>query len=218
MSQADDLTLIKLLGKGSFGEVYLSKIKGKNQYFATKRIERKNAESSGFKKYIENEIDLIRHLNHPNILKLEGVKISQNHYYIIMEYINGGELSACLKKYMERYKKAFPEEIVQYLMKQIVSGIKHFHDKNIIHRDLKLENIMLNFDNQNDIDNYNIMKAKVKIIDFGFSIMLNDGELAKTAIGTFPNMAPQILIFYAFYQNRWGWTIVFKIYFKYIIN
>ena len=195
MSQADDLTLIKLLGKGSFGEVYLSKIKGKNQYFATKRIERKNAESTGFKKYIENEIDLIRHLNHPNILKLEGVKISQNHYYIIMEYINGGELSACLKKYMERYKKAFPEEIVQYLMIQIIEGLCYLHKQKIIHRDLKPDNIMVSFDSEQDKQNLNMLKAKIKIIDFDFATKLSADKknLAFTAIGTANYMDPIIL-------------------------
>ena len=201
MTQIDDLTLINLLGRGICGEVYLSKKKGKNVYFATKKIDRITADQENARKYLLNEINVLKQLNHPNIIKLEEVKQTKDYYYIVTEYVNGGNLSNFLEKYIKKFGKTFSEEIVQYLMKQIVSGIKHFHDKNIIHRDLKLENIMLNFDNQNDIDNYNIMKAKVKIIDFGFSIMLNDGELAKTAIGTFPNMAPQILTKYYRKQN-----------------
>ena len=54
-----------------------------------------------------------------------------------MEYVNGGSLTDCLKKYQLKYGKAFPEEIVQYLMRQIVDAIKFIHQRNIIHRDLK---------------------------------------------------------------------------------
>ena len=69
-------------------------------------------------------------------------------------------------------------------MKQIISGIKYIHNNNIIHRDLKLTNIMVNFDNQYDKDNLNMMKAKVKIIDFGISRFLTKNQLAYTAAGT----------------------------------
>ena len=86
-----------------------------------------------------------------------------------MEYVIGGSLSDCLKKYKSRYGNAFPEEIVQYLMRQIVDAIKYIHQKNIIHRNLELDNIMVSFDNENDKNNCNMMKAKIKIIDFGFA-------------------------------------------------
>ena len=195
MQQVDDLTLIKLLGKGSFGEVYLSKLKAKNQYFATKKMERAIVDKPNFYKYFENEINLLKHLNHPNIVKLEGIKASKQHYYIIMEYINGGGLSDCLKKYMEKHKKAFPEEIVQYLMKQIIEGLYYIHKQKIIHRDLKLDNIMINFDSDIDKQNLNMMKAKIKIIDFGFAIKLSEekNKLAFTAVGSPINMDPLIL-------------------------
>ena len=68
-------------------------------------------------------------LEHPNIVKLEETKKSHNSYYIIMEYINGGGLSECLKKYIEKYGKAFPEYIVQYLMQQIIDALVYIHDK-----------------------------------------------------------------------------------------
>ena len=193
MMQIEDLTLIKLLGRGSCGEVYLSKKRGKNEYFATKKIDRITADQENTKKYLLNEINILKQLNHPNIIKYEDIKKTKDYYYIVTEYCNGGNLSTFLEKYIKKYGKAFSEEIVQYLMKQIVSAIKYFHDRNIIHRDLKLENIMINFDIINNKVNSDIMKAKIKIIDFGFSIILNKGKLAQTAIGTFQNMAPLIL-------------------------
>ena len=193
--QIDDLTLIKFLRKGSFGEVYLSIKKGKNQYFATKKIDRKIADGPTFKKYFENEINLLKLFNHPNIVKLEEIKASVNHYYIIMEYINGGTLSDCLKKYMEKYKKAFPEEIVQYLMIQIIEGLCYLHKQKIIHRDLKLDNIMINFDTVQDIQNLNMMKAKIKIIDFDLAtkISADKNGLTYTIVGVPKNMDPIIL-------------------------
>ena len=164
-----DITLLNVLGKGSFGTVYLSKKDGKNCYFATKQIDRTMADKPNFQKYFRNELNILRSLKHINIVHLEDVKADNKYYYIVMEYINGGSLSDCLQKYKKRNNgKAFSEEIVQYLMKQIVSAIKYIHGQNIIHRDLKLDNIMVSFSNDYDKNNLNMMKATIKIIDFGF--------------------------------------------------
>ena len=195
MQQIDDVILIKSLGKGSFGEVYLSQKKGRKEYFATKKIDKKTVEKPGLHKYFKNEIDILKHLDHPNIVKFEGVKRSFSNYYIIMEYINGGGLSDCLKKYMDKHGKAFPEEIVQHLMRQIIDGIYYLHSQKIIHRDLKLDNIMVNFDSELDKENLNMMKAKIKIIDFGFATKLTaeNNELTYSAVGSPINMDPIIL-------------------------
>ena len=132
-------------------------------------------------------------LEHPNIVKLEETKKSYHSYYIVMEYINGGGLSQCLKKYIEKNGKAFPENIVQYLMRQIIDALVYIHDKKIIHRDLKLDNIMVHFDSESDKENLNMMKAQIKIIDFGFAILLSKEDLASTAVGSPINMDPIIL-------------------------
>ena len=191
----NDITLLKFLGKGSFGTVYLSQKDGKPGYFATKQIERTMADKPGFYKYFENELKLLKDLHHPNIVHLEDVKKDHNYYYIVMEYVNGGSLTDCLNKYKGRYGKAFPEEIVQHLMRQIVDAIKYIHQRNIIHRDLKLDNIMVSFDNENDKNNCNMMRAKVKIIDFGFATKLtaDKNNLATTVLGSPINMDPLIL-------------------------
>jgi serine/threonine protein kinase len=191
--QIEDLTLLKCLGKGSFGEVFLSTKAGKRELFATKKIDRQKADQPSIKKYFENEIKILNSLRHPNIVKLEEVKMTKDYYYIVMEYINGGSLTDCLKKYQQKTKKAFPEEIVQYLMRQIVDAIKYLHGLKIIHRDLKLDNIMVSFDNENDKNMLNLMRAKIKIIDFGFAIHLAKSNLAFSALGSPINMDPKIL-------------------------
>ena len=191
--QIEDITLLRLLGKGSYGEVYLSLNQNAKKLFATKKVKRKKTDDE-MTKYFKNEINILRILNHPNIVKLEEIKMDENNYYIVMEYINGGELSDYLKKYIEKYGKPFSEEIVQYLMKQIISALIYIHDLNIIHRDLKLENIMVDFDNEKDKEELNMMKAKIKIIDFGFAIMLSSKfSLTNSAVGTFMYMDPKIL-------------------------
>ena len=189
-----DLTLLNVLGKGSFGTVYLSKKDGKNCYFATKQIDRTLADKPSFQKYFNNELQILKSLKHINIVHLEEVKYDNKNYYIVMEYINGGSLSGCLKKYQSKHNgKAFPEEIVQYLMKQIVDAIRYIHSKRIIHRDLKLENIMVSFNNDYDKNNLNMMKAIIKIIDFGISIQLTQNNIATSILGSPKNMDPVIL-------------------------
>ena len=189
-----DITLLNVLGKGSFGTVYLSKKDGKNCYFATKQIDRTMADKPNFQKYFRNELNILRSLKHINIVHLEDVKFDNKYYYIVMEYINGGSLSDCLQKYKKRNNgKAFSEEIVQYLMKQIVSAIKYIHGQEIIHSDLKLDNIMVSFSNDYDKNNLNMMKATIKIIDFGFSIQLTQNNLASSVLGSPINMDPAIL-------------------------
>ena len=189
----DDITLMKCLGKGSFGEVYLSTKEGKNELFATKKMDREYADQPQISKYLKNEISILRELNHKNIVKLEDVKITKKHYYLVMEYCNGGSLSDCLKKYQEKNGSPFSIEIVQYLMRQIIEGMKYIHNKNIIHRDLKLDNILVHFNKEEDKKNLNMMKAIIKIIDFGFATHMTKENLCFSTLGSPINMDPNIL-------------------------
>ena len=193
MKQIEDITLIKLLGKGTFGEVYLSQKKGRKEYFATKKMGEGKMDKYETKKYIESEIELLKTLHHPNIVKFEGYKKTNNCYYVTMEFVNGGSLSDCLQKYKKKYGKPFSEEVIQHLMRQIISALNFIHSKKVIHRDLKLDNIMASFDNENDKNNVNMLRAKVKIIDFGTAIKVGPNNLATTVIGSPVNMDPAIL-------------------------
>ena len=189
----DDLTLIKPLGKGAFGEVFLTSKQGTKQKFATKQIDKKYAANPKAKKYLDNEIMILKDIDHENIVKLYDVKETSQYFYLVTEYCNGGGLSDCLEKYQEEHNAAFPEELVQYLMKQIVSALRYLHRKRILHRDIKLDNILVHYESEEDRVNKNLMKAKVKMIDFGFARYLKKEELAYSTLGSPINMDPGIL-------------------------
>ena len=191
MIKLGSYTIEKLLGEGSFGKVHLTKKEGDSKKYATKELDREEIDSSEAKKYLINEIRILQSLNHPNIVKFVDIKKTKKHYYIMMEFCNGGELSKNLEKYMTKNGTAFPEELVQHFMRQIIDAFKYIHGKKIIHRDVKLDNILLHFENEEDKKNFNLMKAQVKIIDFGFSCIYND--IKKSILGSPINMDPLIL-------------------------
>ena len=185
------LNLIRLLGKGTMGEVYLGMLPNSSENCAIKKLDRKKADRPQVKKYFQTEISIMKELSnppHPNIICLYDLFRSQNHYYVVMEYCNGGSLLDCLKK----FGKPFPVIVIQYLMRQIIEGLKYIHSKSIIHRDIKLDNILVNFNNKDDLLKCNLLASEVKIIDFGLAKKIGpDG--ADTFIGTPFNMAPTIL-------------------------
>ena len=191
--QLDDYTLTKVLGRGTFGDVLLTKKKGSNKLYATKRIDRELAEHPQYCKYFVNEVSILRNIFHNNIVKVEDLKKTKNHYYIIMELCNGGSLKENLDKYKKKYNKPFSEKIVQYIMRQIVNAINYLHEIKIVHRDLKLANILVNYDSEIDKNNINLLKSNIKIVDFGFATHISNANLLKTAIGSPFNMDPRIL-------------------------
>ena len=167
----DDINLLVYLDSGCFAETYLSKKKGSNTLYATKKINLNVVAQEPFlMRFVENEIMILKEIKHPNIVKLYDVKIRKDYIYLIMEYCNGGSLLKALNIYMEKNRKPFTEDIVKHLMKQILSAVECLHKHQIIHRDLKLENILLNFNSAKEANISNILASQVKIIDFDISI------------------------------------------------
>ena len=115
----------------------------------------------------------MKELNHKNITKILELFESDNYILIIMEYINGGNLFSFVKK-----RRKLSEKTAKFLFKQIIEGIEYIHSKNIVHRDIKLENILID------------LKNNIKICDFGISKILNDKnqKITQVLIYLFINM------------------------------
>ena len=168
--QVDDLCLLSYLNSGCFAETFLSRKKGSNTLYATKRISLKILSQEPFlKKYLQNEIIILKQIKHPNIVRLYDVKIKNDNIYLVMEYCNGGSLAETLEYYKIVNGKPFSEKIVQFLMKQILSAVECLHKNGVIHRDLKLQNILLKYNSIEEANSKNIFLSQVKLIDFDIS-------------------------------------------------
>jgi serine/threonine protein kinase len=191
--KVDEYTLSKLLGKGSYGEVYYTTKEGSNMPYATKRMKREEVENPNYIKYFVNEISILKGLFHKNIVRIETLKKTWKHYYIIMEYYDGGTLKENLIKYKNKYKTPFPERIVQHLMRQLVEAVNFLHERQIVHRDLKLENVLLKYDTREAKDSLDILHSELKLIDFGTATHKSNESLITTVIGSPLTMDPIIL-------------------------
>ena len=189
----DDLSLVEPLGKGSFSEVFLALKQGTNEKFALKILDKECDTNPIAKKYLNSEIAIHKDIKHENIVKLYDVKKTSQNFCLVTEYCNGGSLYEGLKKYQNIHNAPFPEELVQYFMRQIISAVKYLHDKRIIHRHITLDNILVHYDSEEDKKNQNLIKSKIKIIDFGFARYLKKGELAYSTLGSPAYMDPIFL-------------------------
>ena len=174
----DDISLISFIDSGYFAKTYLSKKKGSDKLYATKKVDLKLlVEEPYLKKYIENEILILKEIKHPNIIKLYDIKKKKDYLYLVMEYCNGGTLFKVLNDYIKKNEKPFTEDIVQFLMKQILSGVEYLHKNKIVHRDLKLQNILLKYNSEDEAKSANIFSSQVKIIDFNISVKPRKTEI-----------------------------------------
>ena len=173
----------KMLGSGSFGSVY----EAKNTIFGNTvamKVIKKDKENELDEQEIRNEIDILRKLSHPNIVKIYEFYISENHYYIITEYCKEGELFSYIKnKYSERQ--------LAVLFYQVFSGLWYLHENKILHRDIKLENIMID-GKENDKETGEEL-FWVKIIDFGTAKLFEKNKNEKDVVGSSYYIAPEVL-------------------------
>ena len=181
--------LIKYINKGASCCVFISKLNpNSKEIYATKKLK---VDSILARKQFEREIEILKELsNHKNIIKLINYNYINNYYYITLEYCNGDSLLTCLARYKKKYKSAFTEEIVQYLMRQIVNGLQYIHKQGIIQRDMKLANILVKFYSKEDFQNINMLRTRIKISDFGISIKAKE---AFSVTGSTPYADPRIL-------------------------
>ena len=174
--QIGNYVLEDFIKKNTLYEEYLTSKKDDSKKYSTKVYDRQNLEQSNEMRNLRNEIILLQHLKHPNIIEFVEPKKSKKNYFVIFEYCNGGSLSQALEKYIEKYGKPFSEQIVQHLMHQIIDAFKYIHERRIVHRDIDLDNILLQYENEEDAKNLNLMKAKIKITKFYHAIKIPKPE------------------------------------------
>jgi len=163
--------ILKKLGSGGFGTVYLAEDSILKCRRALKIPHRSSAQPD---KLLQESVLQTRLLDHPNIVKLLTVDIIENLLIMVMEFIDGTDL----EKIIDRKNSLEVRPALHYL-RQILSALEFAHQHNVIHRDIRPSNILINQDDQ------------VKITDFGTSTLLQERQFATTKIGSPPYMAPE---------------------------
>nr|XP_046266916.1 MAP/microtubule affinity-regulating kinase 4 isoform X6 [Scatophagus argus] len=166
--------LLKTIGKGNFAKVKLARHTLTGKEVAIKIIDKTQLNPTSLQKLFR-EVRIMKGLNHPNIVQLFEVIETEKTLYLVMEYASGGEVFDYLVSH-GRMKEA--EARAKF--RQIVSAVHYCHTKNIVHRDLKAENLLLDAD------------ANIKIADFGFSNEFTLGNKLDTFCGSPPYAAPEL--------------------------
>ena len=175
-----DFEIIKELGVGSFGKVFLVTHKKTKAQYAIKAIDKKNKTNIEEKPYFRREIEIMYKVHHPNVVKLFGHFEDNDYCYFIMEYISKGNIYSLIPK--DR-KKKLQSQVVASLMKDVISAVYYLHNMNppIIHRDIKPENVLLS-------------EGLIgKLTDFGWSNYLQEENERYTVCGTPIYLAPEII-------------------------
>ncbi|KAJ6919828.1 hypothetical protein NC651_013698 [Populus alba x Populus x berolinensis] len=170
----DRYEILKNIGSGNFGVTKLVRDRCTKEFFAVKFFER----GEKIDEHVQREIMNHRSLKHPNIVRFKEVLLTPTHLAIVMEYAAGGEL-------FERICSTgkFSEDEARFFFQQLISGVSYCHSMQICHRDLKLENTLL--------DGNTV--PRVKICDFGYSKSAVLHSQPKSTVGTPAYIAPEVL-------------------------
>lgn len=188
--------VIKTIGRGSFGIVTAVQDEQGN-VFVVKQLDI-SCMNSKEKMNVINEIrTLIEVSVHPFIVRYKEAFLEDNMLYLAMDYCSEGDLSKCIKKNKEKNTR-IPEKTIRRWLLQIITGLKFMHDKNLIHRDLKCNNIFLD------------EHERAKIGDFGLAKILEQTEEANTLCGTIGYMAPEVCknMPYSFPADIWSLGVI----------
>ncbi|XP_059397201.1 calcium/calmodulin-dependent protein kinase type 1D-like isoform X2 [Carassius carassius] len=170
----DVFEFMEVLGSGAFSEVFMVKERKTGKPFAMKCVKKKNKRDVN----LENEIAVLRKIQHDNVVCLEDFYESRTHYYLLMQLVSGGEL---FDRILDR--GMYSEADASLLIRQVLEAVSYLHKNGIVHRDLKPENLLYYSTDEN---------SKIMISDFGLSKMEDNGIMS-TACGTPGYVAPEVL-------------------------
>jgi len=175
MIALSDLTPVATLGKGSFGHVQLVQHRVSGKTFALKSVNKAQIVQTGQQGHILSEKCVMERLNHPFLVRLHQTYKDKNRLFLLLECVMGGELFSVLRE-----KTLFDEDTARFYAASIVLAFEYMHERNIIYRDLKPENLLLD------------SEGFLKITDFGFAKDIGDGR-TWTLCGTPDYLAPEIV-------------------------
>ncbi|CAO1633766.1 unnamed protein product [Sympodiomycopsis kandeliae] len=174
INSISNYTLGDCLGRGAFGSVYRALNWTSGETVAVKQIQLANIPKSELGE-IMSEIDLLKNLKHPNIVKYKGSEKTRDHLFIVLEYCENGSLQHICKRFGK-----FPEGLVSVYIYQVLEGLLYLHDQGVIHRDIKGANILTTKD------------GSVKLADFG--VATRTGAMSDFAVVGSPYwMAPEVI-------------------------
>ncbi|CAA3018900.1 serine threonine- kinase ATG1c-like isoform X1 [Olea europaea subsp. europaea] len=174
-----DYMVGKQIGAGSFSTVWHARHRVNGTEVAIKEIITSRLNYK-LRESLKSEIFILKKINHPNIIRLHDMIEECGKMYIILEYCRGGDLSM----YINQQHGRIPEAIAKHFMRQLAEGLKILRENNLIHRDLKPQNLLLSTNDDNSV---------LKIADFGFARSLQPRGLAETLCGSPLYMAPEIM-------------------------
>lgn len=176
----EDFEILKNLGSGASGEIYLVRKKSSQKMYALKVIKKQEVSKRNQQEYAWNELIILQKHECPYIVSLRYSFQDEHHLFLVMDFLQGGDLFFHLRK-----EKRFTEETAAFYAAEILCALDYLHENHFLYRDLKPENIL--FDN----------KGHIKLIDFGLSKRLSIEKgvyKCNTLIGTPEYVAPEILL------------------------
>ena len=175
-----DFEIVKELGCGSFGRVFLGRHIKTKVLYAIKAIDKQNKTNIDEKPYFKRELEIMYKIHHPNVVKLFGHFEDNKYCYFIMEYVSKGNVYNLLN--LDK-RKQLATKVIASIMKDVISATYFLHNMNppIIHRDIKPENVLLN------------EGMVAKLTDFGWSNYIQEEKERKTVCGTPIYLAPEII-------------------------
>lgn len=184
-------TLEEELGRGTFSIVRKGVSKKNGESAAVKIIDKSRIQDK--KDMLKAEVDILKNVEHPNIVLLKEMFETQSYIFLVMELISGGEL---FDKICER--GSYNELDASKIVRDILQAVNYLHKKGIMHRDLKPENLLFESSKPD---------APIKLADFGLSAFVGDENMLKTACGTPGYVAPEVLLGYKYTVAVDMWSV-----------
>ncbi|CDW84156.1 protein kinase domain containing protein [Stylonychia lemnae] len=169
---------LKMLGSGSFGEVYLVKEKGTNQLYAMKVLNKSKIMGQNLVRYAKTERNVLSYTKHPFIVNLNYAFQTDTKLFLILDFCPGGDLGKCLQR-----ERKFTEDRARIYAAEILLALEDLHKRDIIYRDLKPDNVVLDFDGHAQLTDFGLSKEGVEEVAKG----------AKSFCGSVAYLAPEML-------------------------